>query len=73
MATVEQGLTVSLLGSEEDALDQIEAAIERIEKGTYGQCEACGMEIFQVPPKALPYAALCVQCASQQEGHAVAR
>ena len=38
----DQELTLSLLGSEEDALDQIEAAIERIEDGSYGRCEECG-------------------------------
>ena len=66
----DQELTLSLLGSEEDALDQIEAAIERIENGGYGQCETCGVKILQSRLEAIPYAALCVRCASQQEeGH----
>jgi DnaK suppressor protein len=66
----DQGLTLSLLGSEKDALDQIETAIERIEDGNYGQCETCGMKIPEPRLEAIPYAALCVPCASQQEeGH----
>ena len=66
----DQELTLSLLGSENDALDQIEAAIERIEDGSYGQCEECGGKIPKPRLEAIPYAALCVQCASQQaEGH----
>ena len=66
----DQELTLSLLGSEKDALDQIEAAIERIEDGSYGQCEACGVKIPKSRLDAIPYAAQCVRCASQQEeGH----
>ena len=66
----DQELTLSLLGSEGDALDQIEAAIERIENGSYGRCETCGVKIPQSRLEAIPYAAQCVQCALQQEeGH----
>ena len=66
----DQELTLSLVGSEKDALDQIEAAIERIEDGSYGQCEECGVKIPKSRLEAIPYAALCVRCASQQEeGH----
>jgi DnaK suppressor protein len=60
-------LTLSLLGTENATLDQIEAAIERIEDGTYGQCEECGGNIPEPRLEAIPYAALCVRCASQQE------
>ena len=66
----DQEFTLGLLGSEQDALDQIEAAIERIEDGSYGQCEECGMKIPTTRLDAIPYAALCIHCASQQEeGH----
>jgi DnaK suppressor protein len=60
-------LTLSLLGTENDALDQIEAAIERIEDGSDGQCEECGGRIPEPRLKAIPYVALCVRCASQAE------
>jgi DnaK suppressor protein len=66
----DQELTLSLLGSEKDALDQIEAAIERIENGSYGDCETCGAKIPKSRLEAIPYAAQCVRCASQrEEGH----
>ena len=66
----DQELTLSLLGSENDVLDQIEAAIERLEDGTYGQCQSCGLKVSEPRLKAIPYAALCIHCASQQEeGH----
>ena len=66
----DQELTLRVLGSEEDVLDQIEAAIERIEDGNYGRCEECGEKIPKSRLDAIPYATQCVQCALQQEkGH----
>ena len=63
----DQELTLSLLGSDKDALDQIEAAIVRIEDGSYGRCEECGGKIPKSRLEAIPYAAQCVRCASQRE------
>ena len=69
-ANFEQELTLSLLGSENNALGQIEAAIERIEDARYGQCQTCGLKVSESRLKAIPYAALCIRCASEQEdGH----
>ena len=66
----DQELTLSLLGSENDTLDQIEAALQRIEDGSYDRCEECGGQIPKSRLDAIPYAALCVRCASQrEEGH----
>ena len=63
----DQELTLSLLGSEKDALDQIDAAIERIDDGSYGLCEKCGAKIPKARLEAIPYAAQCIRCASQRE------
>ena len=66
----DQELTLSLLGSETGALDQIDGALKRIEDGSYGLCDKCGEKIPEPRLKAIPYAALCIQCALQQEeGH----
>ncbi len=65
----DQELTLSLLGSDKCALDQIEAAIGRIEDGGYGRCEECGGKIPKSRLDAIPYAAQCVQCATQREGN----
>ena len=62
-----QDLTLSLLGSERSVLEQIEAALERIAGGSYGRCEECRGKIPTARLDAIPYAALCVKCASQQE------
>jgi DnaK suppressor protein len=68
--SADQDLTLSLLGSEKEALSQIGAALKRIEDGSFGQCEECGMNIPEPRLDAVPYAALCVRCASQrEEGH----
>ena len=63
----DQELTLTLLGSDEGILDQIEAAIQRIDNGSYGRCEKCGEQIPKSRLDAIPYAADCVQCASQEE------
>ncbi len=66
----DQEIMFSLLGSDRDTLDQIEAAIQRIEDGSYGRCEECGEQIPKARLSAIPYAAFCVQCAAErEEGH----
>ncbi|HEY1598904.1 MAG TPA: TraR/DksA family transcriptional regulator [Pirellulales bacterium] len=63
----EQEFTLSLMENEEDTLLSIESALERIEEGTYGQCEECGVKIPKLRLNAIPYAPLCVKCAQQLE------
>ena len=63
----EQEFTLSLMESEEGTLDLIEASLERIEEGSYGQCEECGVKIPKTRLNAIPYAGLCVKCATEQE------
>jgi DnaK suppressor protein len=63
----DQEFTLSLLGSEKDALDQIDWALKRIEDGSFGLCEECGAKIPKPRLEAIPYAALCVRCAVQRE------
>jgi DnaK suppressor protein len=64
----EQEFTLSLMENEGAALEKIEASLERIDEGTYGECEECGVKIPKTRLNAIPYATLCVKCASQQEG-----
>jgi RNA polymerase-binding protein DksA len=63
----EQEFTLSLMESEEETLDLIETSLERIEEGSYGQCEECGVKIPKTRLNAIPYASLCVKCATQRE------
>jgi DnaK suppressor protein len=63
----EQEFTLSLMQSEGSTLDAIETALERIEDGVYGECEECGARIPKTRLKAIPYATMCVKCASRAE------
>jgi RNA polymerase-binding protein DksA len=63
----EQEFTLSLMQSEGATLEQIEASLERIEDGVYGECEECGAKIPKARLDAIPYATMCVKCASQSE------
>ncbi len=63
----EQEFTLSLMENEGGTLALIETSLERIEEGTYGQCEECGAKIPKNRLNAIPYATLCIRCAEQQE------
>lgn len=43
-------------------IDEVKAALERIEKGSYGNCEFCGTAIAFERLDALPEARLCLNC-----------
>ena len=43
---------------------EIDAALSRVDAGTYGICEACGKPIPEARLEALPEATLCVGCKS---------
>lgn len=65
--TIEQDLALNLLGSATGTLDEIEAALERIEDGAYGRCEDCNARIPAARLEAIPYATCCVRCAARRE------
>ncbi|HUZ15430.1 MAG TPA: TraR/DksA C4-type zinc finger protein [Gaiellaceae bacterium] len=49
-------------------LDEIDAALARIENGTYGKCTNCGKEIPGERLEVYPWASLCIDCARLDEG-----
>jgi DnaK suppressor protein len=63
----EQEFTLSLMASEEDTLELIELALQRIEAGTFGQCLDCEGAIPKTRLNALPYTPMCVKCASNRD------
>jgi RNA polymerase-binding protein DksA len=63
----EQEFSLSLMENEGAALAKIQTSLERIEDGTYGACEECGAKIPKTRLNAIPYANLCIKCASQLE------
>lgn len=64
----EQDITLGLMESESDELQEIEEALERIKNGHYGVCELCMKSIPKARLQAIPYARLCVACKSKEEG-----
>jgi DnaK suppressor protein len=51
----------------EITIEQVEAALERMERGGYGRCERCQRDISPERLDALPFTRYCKDCASQQE------
>lgn len=57
-------------GLEENAehlVSEIDAALRRIDEGTYGTCVVCGQPIGEGRLEALPYATLCIDDRRKQE------
>jgi RNA polymerase-binding protein DksA len=63
----EQELSLSFLQNEAQVVEEITAALERIDQGTYGKCEQCQREIARPRLQAVPYARYCVDCARKIE------
>ncbi len=49
-----------------EMLAEIEAALARLDDGTYGDCLECGEQIDVERLEAIPSAALCVNCKARQ-------
>ena len=62
--TAERGETEALVAELRTALREIEAAIGRLEAGTYGICERCGNPIEPARLEALPATRFCIADAS---------
>ena len=60
--TYDRELDSTLEGAEGEHLSHIEAALKRIEDGTYGICENCGKPISPERLEAMPWATLCIDC-----------
>jgi DnaK suppressor protein len=63
-----EAYTLARLGeNQRRELQQIDAAMARIDAGEYGLCMDCEQEIDPRRLAALPYALLCTECATRQE------
>ena len=61
----EQEFTLSLMEHDGSALEQIEAALVRIEDGHYGVCTECEAKIPKARLQVLPHTPHCVKCADK--------
>ena len=73
--TYEQDFSLRVVESDQEVLDEIIDALNRVDDGTYGQCEMCLKEgkapsrsgIPKTRLKAIPYTRNCVQCERKRE------
>ncbi len=63
----DRDFALGLLAKEQDALYEIEEALQRIKKRTYGICEMSGKRIPIARLEAIPFARLTVDCQAQWE------
>jgi len=59
--TIDREIDYSLEENEARVLAAIDAALGRIEDGTYGRCERCGNEIEADRLEAIPWVTLCIE------------
>jgi RNA polymerase-binding protein DksA len=64
--TLDREIDSALEENSEHVLAEIDAALERIEAGTYGTCEDCGRPIGEERLEALPWARLCIDDARKR-------
>jgi DnaK suppressor protein len=60
-------LEFALIQMKAETLNRIDAALRRLDEGTYGHCVECGDEIGEARLRALPFAVRCKDCEEIQE------
>ena len=61
-ATAERTETLGIVDNLKHQLDDVNAAISKLEAGTYGICDRCGNEIGADRLEFRPMSVLCVSC-----------
>jgi DnaK suppressor protein len=65
--TLDTDSLCALMDLSTSTLADIDAALLKIDEGTYGACELCGDAIHPDRLEVLPFAALCVACQRKKE------
>lgn len=65
--TVQDELNSQLIEAESRELHAIHEAIDRINRGVYGDCQSCGKAIPLTRLRAIPYAVDCIDCRRKAE------
>ena len=58
---------LALSATARQTVEDIDAALERMESGTYGYCASCGDRIPVARLEVIPWAELCVKCKARGE------
>lgn len=64
---IEKSLTTKFISRKAAFIKKIDNALNRLDKGTYGECESCGAEIGVKRLMARLTASLCIECKQEQE------
>jgi DnaK suppressor protein len=67
LQSVEKEILFELTNNEKVTLDNIEAALRKIEKKKYGICELCHKKIAYRRLKVMPWARYCIKCQNKAE------
>ena len=62
-----KSLAEKLQSRQQAYLNRINKCLKKLEDGTYGECESCGVQINERRLLARPTALLCIDCKSEQE------
>ncbi|SNB46809.1 TraR/DksA C4-type zinc finger protein [Geobacter sp. DSM 9736] len=63
-----EDLQLSVVDIRRQQLTQLDEAVSKLERGTYGICEECGEEINEERLKIMPFANRCRECQEEKEG-----
>jgi DnaK suppressor protein len=66
-AETDRNFMLRLRSREQKLIKKIDDALDRIDNGTFGICDDCGMEINIKRLDARPVTTLCIECKTQQE------
>jgi DnaK suppressor protein len=66
-SSLEAEMGFTMVDLRDRLVEKIDDALARLEIGTYGICENCGIEISEARLKALPYATRCTECQKMEE------
>ena len=65
--TLDREIDYTLEEHSEQVLEQIDAALKRLDDGTFGKCTNCGKPIPEDRLEARPWASLCIDCQRELE------
>jgi DnaK suppressor protein len=64
---IQEDIEFALIQMKSETLNKVDAALRRLEEGTYGDCYECGGEIAEARLRALPFAVRCKDCEEARE------
>ena len=64
---IQEDIELALIQMKSETLNKIDAALRRLNEGSYGDCFECGDEISEARLRALPFAVRCKECEEARE------